>query len=174
MNWDEVGAIGQVLGSIAVFITLVYLSVQTRHARSEARRAVIQSNTDGTRQILMTVATDAQLSSALLKADLASGGQPSPFVATLMEQGLSHEEASRVESYYWAQWNLRAQRIRYAHEFSEDSRMDFDVRMRRTYGGTGSEQLWYRKTKGILTTDAVRYIDNLLAQPAPVANNMAT
>ena len=32
MNWDEVGAIGQVLGSVAVFITLVYLSIQTRHA----------------------------------------------------------------------------------------------------------------------------------------------
>jgi hypothetical protein len=27
MNWDEVGAIGQVLGSIAVFITLEYLAV---------------------------------------------------------------------------------------------------------------------------------------------------
>ena len=37
MNWDEVGAIGQMLGSLAVFITLVYLSVQTRHARSESR-----------------------------------------------------------------------------------------------------------------------------------------
>ena len=166
MNWEEVGAIGQVLGSVAVFITLVYLSVQTRHARSEARRAVIQTNAEGTRQILMTLATDVQLSSALGKADLASGRQPTPFVGTLIEQGLSYEEARRVEVYYWAQWTLRSQRIPDAHEFSEDARMDFDGRMRRNYGETGSEQLWYRKTKGSLNKDAVRYIDNLLAQPA--------
>jgi hypothetical protein len=28
MNWEEVGAIGQVLGSIAVFVTLAYLARQ--------------------------------------------------------------------------------------------------------------------------------------------------
>jgi hypothetical protein len=26
--WDAVGAIGQVLGSVAVFITLIYLAIQ--------------------------------------------------------------------------------------------------------------------------------------------------
>ena len=30
MNWEEVGAIGQILGSLAVFITLVYLALQVR------------------------------------------------------------------------------------------------------------------------------------------------
>jgi len=30
MNWDAIGAIGQMLGSIAVFITLVYLALQVR------------------------------------------------------------------------------------------------------------------------------------------------
>ena len=34
MNWEEVGAIGQVLGSIAVFVTLGYLAVQVKHVSS--------------------------------------------------------------------------------------------------------------------------------------------
>ena len=51
MNWEEVGAIGQVLGSIAVFITLVYLSVQTRHARSESRRALSQGRTEAVTEL---------------------------------------------------------------------------------------------------------------------------
>src|SRR5580765_3506821 len=46
MNWDAIGAIGQVLGSIAVLITLVYLSIQTRHARSESRRALSQGRAE--------------------------------------------------------------------------------------------------------------------------------
>ena len=33
MNWNAIGAIGQLVGSIAVFVTLGYLSIQVRHAR---------------------------------------------------------------------------------------------------------------------------------------------
>ena len=33
MNWDAIGAIGQMLGSIAVFVTLGYLAVQVRRIR---------------------------------------------------------------------------------------------------------------------------------------------
>ena len=35
MSWDAIGALGEVLDSIAVFVTLGYLAVQLRHARSE-------------------------------------------------------------------------------------------------------------------------------------------
>jgi len=34
MNWDAIGAIGELIGAIAVFATLVYLAVQVRHSRS--------------------------------------------------------------------------------------------------------------------------------------------
>ena len=44
--WEEVGAIGQVLGSIAVFITLVYLAVQTRQTERQLQRAVTRSRTE--------------------------------------------------------------------------------------------------------------------------------
>ena len=39
MNWEAAGAIGEILGSIAVFITLIYLAIQvqqnTRHVRAQ-------------------------------------------------------------------------------------------------------------------------------------------
>ncbi len=35
MNWDAIGAISQMVGSVAVFITLGYLAGQVRHAREE-------------------------------------------------------------------------------------------------------------------------------------------
>ncbi len=31
MNWDAIGAVGEIVGAIAVVATLIYLSVQTRH-----------------------------------------------------------------------------------------------------------------------------------------------
>lgn len=33
MNWDAMGAIAELLGSLAVFATLIYLAVQVRHSR---------------------------------------------------------------------------------------------------------------------------------------------
>jgi hypothetical protein len=43
MNREAVGAIGQVLGSLAVFVTLAYLAIQTKHAKEEARRSFFRS-----------------------------------------------------------------------------------------------------------------------------------
>ena len=40
MTSEEVSAIGQMLGSVAVFVTLGYLAVQVKHSRQDARRAL--------------------------------------------------------------------------------------------------------------------------------------
>jgi hypothetical protein len=46
MNWEAIAAIGQMLGSVAVFVTLGYLAVQIRQntvaLRHSSRRGVIQ------------------------------------------------------------------------------------------------------------------------------------
>ena len=35
MNWDAIGAIGEIVGAIAVVATLAYLAIQTRHSAAE-------------------------------------------------------------------------------------------------------------------------------------------
>ena len=169
MNWDAIGAVGQVLGSIAVLVTLGYLGAQVRHARREVQRGFIQARNESARGLLMARAVDEQLNSILVKADTASGKQPTPFVAALMQHcDLTAEEAHRADLYNWAWWNLRGHTILYLDELPENLRMDFDLRMRRAYGGVGAERLWYQEWKLSLESldpVAVRYIDNLLAQP---------
>ena len=43
MNWDAIAAIGQMLGSVAVLITLWYLALQVRHTRAQVARSVLSS-----------------------------------------------------------------------------------------------------------------------------------
>ena len=47
MNWDAIGAAGEVLGALAVFFTLFYLALQVRQsnhsARAESRQALIDT-----------------------------------------------------------------------------------------------------------------------------------
>jgi hypothetical protein len=38
MNWDAIGAVSEGLGSLAVFLTLVYLAVQIRQSERGAQR----------------------------------------------------------------------------------------------------------------------------------------
>jgi hypothetical protein len=37
MNWDAIGAIGEIVGAAAVFVSLVYLAVQIRNQNRESR-----------------------------------------------------------------------------------------------------------------------------------------
>jgi hypothetical protein len=50
MNWDAVGAIGEIVGALAVVVTLGYLGIQTRHvhrtARSDARQRILDEWSD--------------------------------------------------------------------------------------------------------------------------------
>ena len=68
MSIMELGALGEFLGVFALVATLIYLSVQVRHARNESANAVIQARTTGTRELSMGIATSDGLSAALTKA----------------------------------------------------------------------------------------------------------
>ena len=41
MNWDAIGAIGEVAGALVVIVTLIYLSRQVRNNLIESRLAAV-------------------------------------------------------------------------------------------------------------------------------------
>ena len=51
MNWDAIGAIGEVTGAIAVLVTLIYLAVQLRHSTEQARQANAIARADISAQV---------------------------------------------------------------------------------------------------------------------------
>jgi hypothetical protein len=56
MNWEAIGAIGEILGAVGVIVTLAYLAFQIRQntqgLRLTARQTLTQQNTDFTTMIL--------------------------------------------------------------------------------------------------------------------------
>lgn len=57
MNWDGIGAVGEIVGAVAVIVSLVYLSVQVKHTNKLARNASTQS----------VIASEATFASILLQ-----------------------------------------------------------------------------------------------------------
>jgi len=75
VDWNAAGAVGEILGAVAVFLTLLYLAVQIRQTNKTARF-------DTTRELMaqfnacnQLVATDATIREVLLKESELSVGE---------------------------------------------------------------------------------------------------
>jgi len=167
VNWDAVGAIGQMLGSVAVFITLAYLSIQVRHARDEVQRSVSHDRKDALRQLMISRANNKWLTEVLVKANDGLGIKPTgKFQITLMEQaGLNRAEAVALGQDLYAFWECQAEAIPYAQHFRAGERLAFDGALRNAYRSP-LFSLWFDAARQYLDPDAVRYVENLLAQPS--------
>jgi hypothetical protein len=52
MNWDAISAIGEVVGAMAVILTLIYLALQIRRSTLESQMAAAHALTNQLNQIL--------------------------------------------------------------------------------------------------------------------------
>jgi hypothetical protein len=163
MNWDAIGALGQVFGSIAVFITLVYLSIQTNHARKEAHRTVLQNRADALRELQLHGASHPGLIASLVKVQTALGAGTPPFVSELMQRsGISEEEAYPLFFMQLAWLQYRSHIIQHIEELSDSERESFNSTMRALYGQPGIWQRFYSTFKGGLDTKVTSYLDEVL------------
>lgn len=162
MNWDAIGAVGELLGSLAVFVTLGYLAIQVRHARAEASRALSQGRMEANRALL-SIDMEEQNLAARLKAEAALEDRPPPVVALLMERAnLTPEEAWRVFIVEVARWNYRIHVIAHWHDLPPSEQSIFDSAVRIRMHSKLSRLLYEHHFKGITHPDVVRYLERIL------------
>ena len=68
MNWDAFGAIAEMIGGIAVLVTLVYLAVQVRHAQRIQRQTLLSNQTAHWVANCQTIGANPELNQAWHKA----------------------------------------------------------------------------------------------------------
>jgi len=164
MNWAAISAVGEVLGSVAVFITLGYLAVEVRHAREAVARSSRQSRYDALREAYMMWASCPELANATAKIGISLAIPASRFTELATAAGLSRSEALLVMNSLRVSWTLTEQTIEALGELSPGAQVQAAFNYRETWGkGVGA--LWYRTLKEYLNPDVVRYVDNVLAQP---------
>lgn len=92
MNWDAVGAIGEVLGSLAVIGSIFYLAVQVRHAAGVAKASAQQYAAQMSIDTLVATLDSRVLSKASRKA--TSGEELDP------------DELSNYQRWVWARMRV--------------------------------------------------------------------
>ena len=168
MNWEAIGAAGEVLGAVAVLVTLVYLATQVRHAREESRRALSQARTEANRG-LIALGLEDKIFEAHMKADMAFEPEVHGAVEMLMSKaGLSRDEATRVMMVYIAYWNYVVQIVPVVESLGESERKLFDrfIRNRFRSSGTYGKIYQFRTQKENDLPEVVAYIDNNLREPS--------
>jgi hypothetical protein len=75
MNWEAIGALGEVVGAAAVVLTLVFLAIQlrqntiaTRESNRLERLAAIDRHTDSVNRIRNTLASNGERAEIYRKA----------------------------------------------------------------------------------------------------------
>ncbi|MGR8949047.1 MAG: hypothetical protein ACU84Q_13450 [Gammaproteobacteria bacterium] len=61
MNWDAVGAIGEVIGAIAVVVSLLYVAVQIRNQNKQSRLNSVNEAARQWNEVLASTASDRAL-----------------------------------------------------------------------------------------------------------------
>jgi hypothetical protein len=69
LNWDAIGAVGEVLGAIAVVTTLLYLASQTKHTRLAVESAGNLGTAEAHSRFRQALMTNPQLAALLAKAN---------------------------------------------------------------------------------------------------------
>jgi hypothetical protein len=72
LNWDAIGAIGEVTGAVAVFVTLAYLAVQIRQNTHSVSTSIYESAMSGFNDVNRLICENAELSSIFRR------GSPDP------------------------------------------------------------------------------------------------
>lgn len=67
MNWEAIGAVGEVLGASGVIISLLYLASQIRGEARAKRASAVHDQSDAYRHFLQTMATDEELAAIYLR-----------------------------------------------------------------------------------------------------------
>ena len=97
MNWDAIGAIGEIIGAIAVVATLFYLAVQVRETRKEAKLAAAQAQ------------RSAVQANRELRINMFLSERDSPYIPAIRikadaGQDLTEEEKLRLARHVSAMW----------------------------------------------------------------------
>ena len=92
MNWDAIGAVGEIVGASAVVVTLIYLAIQVAHARRAQQAEAIRSN-------------------RIERREYHTGVRDSPYIPIIfsrIENGeeITKEDEFRLLNHYAATWGL--------------------------------------------------------------------
>ncbi|MEP1472452.1 MAG: hypothetical protein ABJK25_15895 [Halieaceae bacterium] len=160
MNWDAIGAMGELLGALVVVVTLAYLAVQVRHAKAATADQSRLYRATAAREIILETCRDDALRMLQIKS-----WDMEPYYESLAEKlSVTIEEASKLDwgnaYYFWMWWGQWA-------STTESSDMKEIEHVVAVLGGLPAmREHWETSpvSRPVLDTDFVKFVDELYSK----------
>jgi len=98
MNWEAIGAVGEILGAIGVIVTLAYLAVQIRHNTKVARSSTRQAISESSQALTNDIITNGEIADILVRHLAGEALTP---VETLRLQGRAYRDMRHFENIHY-------------------------------------------------------------------------
>ena len=69
MNWDAIGAVGEIVGAVAVIATLIYLAIQIKDSARAARSAAVTDATTAMQAFYQELGSNSRTTGASICDD---------------------------------------------------------------------------------------------------------
>ncbi|MFP6811405.1 MAG: hypothetical protein VB960_10195 [Pseudohongiellaceae bacterium] len=160
MNWEAIGALGEIVGALAVVLTLAYLAIQVRHAKEAAADTNRLERSKGVRDMMLASAADSGL-----RENLTKGLQLSDYYNEIASNlNMSSDEAASFDwamlYWFWLHWG------QYASTTKESDVEELRNVISGFYRNPGVRVCWEKSpwARPVLEKDFVNFVDEILAQ----------
>lgn len=155
MTWDQIGAIGEVVGAAGVIASVLYLAFQVRGDREATLANTRQLRQNGVRETTLAMAT-----SELLTPVLAKVGEPGPVLLALMDAyGISREEAIRLNGFNIATLRQFETNLRMKMEPEERDQTVANIRTQMS----GQMGIWWPNAKPLFSKSFREEVDRIVS-----------
>ena len=111
MNWEAIGAIGEVVGAVGVILSLLYLAIQIRGEARAKRASTVHDQSNAFRDFLHSIAADETLSEIYLRglrnpeeldeAELVRFLSALGFLFRVFEEAFYHWNDGDLDEHVW-------------------------------------------------------------------------
>jgi hypothetical protein len=160
VNWDAIGAVGELLGALAVVITLAYLANQVRYAKAAANDANRLARATGVREMVRTMASNDALSQSLAR----TLGNEDWYGEYAQRFGVSLDDALRTDwhniYYFWLHWG------QFGSSKTDEDQRELENIIARFYANPAVRHSWDQSPWGkrVFAPEFVSFVDAILAE----------
>ena len=162
MDWEAIGALGEVMGATAVVVTLGYLAVQVRHAKTATADQSRIYRASAVQEMILETCRDERLRTLQTQA----WGLEPYYQAMADKHGISIEDATKLDwgngYYFWMWWG------QYASTTEDKDRKELEKIIEKLGGTPGMREHWENSplARPLLDADYVAFVDEVLSRAA--------
>jgi len=150
MNWDAIGAIGELISAFAVLATLIYLAIQVRHNSQQVWSQNMHSRTNQGHKI-MEIQSRPHITKALSKA--------------MENEHLSKEESIQMESYAGITFSTYANEFEHARAGINASKWEDSRNLLSYYLAIPWIKKWWLEVGHLATSsDFKKEVESIIAE----------